>query len=84
MKGSEAVNDIGMDRMSPGERGIIFSVSHNGEIYRRMRELGFSVGSELECVGRAPFGEPCAYRVKGAVFALRKRDAKAVRVTLTD
>ena len=74
--------DITIDRMSPGERAIILFLSHGGDMRRRMCEIGFSPGSELECIGRAPFGDPCAYLVKGAVFAVRHSDASHVHARL--
>lgn len=74
------VNEISIDKMSPGERGRVLRLTHIGDMRRRMSEIGFSRGAELECVGVSPLGDPRAYLVKGAVFAVRQSDAKGVLV----
>lgn len=66
--------------MMPGERGVILSILHKGDMRRRLIEIGFSPGSKIECMGYSPLGEPKAYRVKGAVFALRDSDARSIIV----
>ena len=47
---------------------------------RRLWELGFIPGAGVECLGQSPLGDPRAYRVRGAVLALRQRDARAVEI----
>jgi len=37
-------------------------------------------GTKIRCVLRSPLGDPAAYRIRGAVIAIRKEDAKNVRV----
>lgn len=45
---------------------------------RRLQDLGMVPGAFVECVGISPLGDPAAYRIRGAVIALRRRDAQAV------
>lgn len=45
---------------------------------RRMIDLGIVEGTKIECVGRSPSGDPSAYMIRGAVIAIRKRDAKNI------
>ncbi len=48
----------------------------------RLVELGFVAGEAVEVIGEArPGGDPMAVRVGGTCFALRRREAAAVRVT---
>lgn len=42
---------------------------------RRLLDLGFTVGTEVQCLYRSPLGDPTAYLVRGAVIALRQEDA---------
>ena len=51
-----------------------------GAMGRRLRELGFLEGESVTCVGVSPLGDPHAYRVCGAVIALRNADADRVEV----
>lgn len=49
------------------------------ELERRLIELGFIEGVELEVLHEAPFGgDPIAVRVGSATVALRRRDAMAI------
>ena len=76
------MNELSADVMLPGERGVVLSLSHTGDARRRMLEIGFSPGSEIECVGISPLGDPRAYLVKGAVFAVRGCDASGIVVKM--
>ena len=46
----------------------------------RLYALGCTPGSMVTCVAVSPLGDPRAYRLKGTVIVLRKRDAAAVEV----
>lgn len=70
-----------MDRLcdlSPGEQGRVASLCTRGPIRRRLLELGLIEGTRVECLCRSPGGDPSAYRIRGAVIALRKKDAAGV------
>jgi Fe2+ transport system protein FeoA len=41
----------------------------------RLLDLGFTPGEEITVVQHAPLGDPLVVRVRGAVLALRKREA---------
>lgn len=46
----------------------------------RLRDIGFSEGCEVRCVGRSPLGDPSAFSVRGAVIALRREDSACIDV----
>jgi ferrous iron transport protein A len=79
-----------LSALRKGERGIVLGVVEDGEslgdaqastIARRLLELGFVPGAELEVVATIwPGDDPLAVRVGGSMFALRKREAQSVRV----
>lgn len=49
------------------------------EMERRLIEMGFIEGAELEVLHEGPFGrDPIAVRVGTATVALRRRDAMAI------
>ena len=62
------------------ERAYITSVGGQSDMVRRLRELGFLPGTAVCCELVSPAGSPAAYRVRGALIALRKRDADMVVV----
>jgi ferrous iron transport protein A len=53
-----------------------------GELERRLIELGFTEGASVEILHEGIFGrDPIAVRVNGATVALRRREAMAILVT---
>lgn len=69
-----------LSKLEIGEKGIIAANCLAGNIRRRLYDLGFTEGSEIECVGNSIFSNPRAYLVKGAVIALRNTDASRIIV----
>lgn len=65
-------------QLAPGHRAWVGELSAQGELRRRLRDLGFVPGAQVECLGKSPLGDPAAYRVRGAVVALRRRDAQLI------
>ena len=79
-----------LSSLSQGEHATVLTVIDDGQslgdeqastIARRLLELGFVPGAELEVVARMwPGDDPLAVRVGGSMFALRRREAPAIRV----
>jgi ferrous iron transport protein A len=54
----------------------------NGELERRLVELGFTEGASIEVLHEGAIGrDPIAVRVNAATVALRRREAMAILVT---
>lgn len=49
---------------------------------RRMLDLGLIKGTKIKPVFISPSGDPTAYEVRGSLIAIRKNDAKLIKVTL--
>lgn len=81
---------VSLSSLQQGERGTVMAVIEDGQslgdeqastIARRLLELGFVPGAELEVVARMwPGDDPLAIRVGGSMFALRRHEAQAIRV----
>lgn len=65
-----------------GDTAMVDSLDLTGAIRRRVQELGLIPGTKITCVRVAPSGSPAAYGIRGAVVALRRRDAMNIRVSL--
>ena len=72
--------ETSLDRLPPDRRAVVQEVFAQGAQRRRLQELGFVTGAQVECVGTSPLGDPRAYQLRGTVIALRRRDARPVRV----
>ena len=62
-----------------GERARVAALLTEGG--RRMQDIGLIEGTEVECVQKSPAGDPVAYRIRGALIALRAEDSARVLVT---
>lgn len=63
-----------------GKSAHILRVPGRDAMSRRLLDIGFTPGTPVTCLYKAPGGDPRAYLVRGAVIALRKEDARAVEI----
>lgn len=64
----------------PGEKGTIRALKAEGSMRRRLQDLGLIEGTEVECVGQSPCGDPLCFLIRGAVIAIRKTDGRKIFV----
>jgi ferrous iron transport protein A len=73
-----------IERLSRGEVATISAIDRAGldpETARRLHELGFDEGVDVELLHRAPFGgDPLAVRVGNMVVALRRSMARLIEI----
>jgi len=55
-------------------------LASTGSIRRRLLDIGLVEDTEVECLGRSPAGDPCAYLIRGAVIAIRSEDCRDILV----
>ena len=63
-----------------GERARVASLRSRGSMRRRLQDIGLIEGTEVECVQKSPAGDPVAYRIRGALIALRSEDSSNILV----
>ena len=68
---------IGSNRLNIDEEAVVAKI---GEKSRRLKDLGLVEGTKVKCVLRSPLGDPYAYKIRGAVVAIRKEDASQIMV----
>ena len=68
-------------RLHESGRVVRISPACRGLERRRLMDLGIIPGTEVEAEIRSPVGDPTAYRVRGAVIALRREQADQVLIT---
>jgi len=63
-----------------GERGTVLGISPacRGAERRRLLDLGVLRGATVQAEYRSPSGDPTAYRIRDALIALRKEQAKYI------
>lgn len=66
--------------LAPGEEATVVSLESTGSIRRRLLDIGLIKGTNIECIGKSPAGDPRAYLIRGAVIALRNNDCENILV----
>ena len=69
---------IPLCRIDVGERVLVKRINVRGSMRRRFLDIGLVEDTSVECVGRSPSGDPSAYRIRGAVIAIREEDCIGV------
>lgn len=81
--------DLRLDTLRKGQRARVTGVDEagvvttlpSGELERRMIEMGLVEGARIEVLHEAfPGGDPIAIRVNEHTLALRRNEARAVRI----
>ena len=75
---------IMMRKMKRNQSGVIKSVKANGELGRRIRDMGLVPGAEITVQGRAPLYDPVALRVMGFTLSLRNNEADYIEVEVNE
>lgn len=55
--------------------GIVNNLDCNGNIRRRLLDLGLVKGTKITPVFKSPSGDPTAYEIRKTLIALRKEDS---------
>ena len=71
-------NIYSLYKLPVGQTARVEELRLNGSIRRRMQDIGLIEGTPVECLQKSPSGDPVAYLIRGAVIALRGRDAGGV------
>jgi len=71
---------INMRQMAVGQIGKISTIRANGELGRRIRDMGIVPGTEIRIQGRAPLNDPVAVRLIGFTLTLRNNEADHIDV----
>jgi ferrous iron transport protein A len=61
-----------------GERAIILDVDNTHPSFRRLLEIGFTPGQEIELVNSSVFNDPLAFSLRGTLIAIRKHEADCI------
>jgi ferrous iron transport protein A len=73
---------VPMRKMRVNQKGRVKSVNCNGELGRRIRDMGLVPGADVIVIGRAPLKDPVAIRLKGYTMTLRNDEADYITVDI--
>ena len=74
----------GLIELSVGDRAIVAELAPTLDplVARRLADLGFAPGTQIEVLRRAPLGDPVIYRICGYEIALRAAQTRFINVEL--
>ena len=73
---------VNMRQMSVNQTGTIKAVKANGEMGRRIRDMGLVPGTEVKIQGRAPLNDPVSLRIMGFTLTLRNNEADYIEMVV--
>ena len=72
-----------LSELKTGEKGIIVKVMGHGGFRKRIIEMGFIKGKEIEVLLNAPLQDPVKYKLMGYEVSLRHQEAEMIEVVST-
>lgn len=70
--------------LQPGQAGTVKTLHSEGLERRRMMDLGIVPGTVIVAEIQSPLRDPVAYRVRGALIALRQEQAALIELADED
>ena len=71
---------MNLRQMKSKQSGTIAAISAEGEMGRRIRDMGLVPGTHITVQGRAPLYDPVALRLMGFTLTLRNSEADFIDV----
>lgn len=72
--------EMRLSELRTGDKGVIVKVMGRGAFRKRIIEMGFIRGKEVDVIQNAPLKDPIHYRVMGYDVSLRRIDAAMIEV----
>jgi ferrous iron transport protein A len=69
-----------LDKLKPGEMGVIETVGGEGALRRRLLDMGLTPGTKVSVRKVAPMGDPLELSLRGYELTLRGDDARIIRM----
>lgn len=69
-----------VNELKLGEIGIVNNIIGEEGIKRRLLDLGLIEGTNIKPVLVSPSGDPRAFEFRGSLIAIRKEDAKNIKI----
>ena len=71
---------VSLRSLAKGQKAVIASITVEGELGRRIRDMGLVPGAVVQVIGHAPLNDPVALRLMGFTLTLRNREADYIQV----
>jgi ferrous iron transport protein A len=75
---------VTLDELPRSCRAVVTGLDAHGAERRRLMDLGVLPGVEVTAEDTSPLGDPTAYRIRGTLVALRRRQARGIQVAFRE
>lgn len=73
-----------LDKIKPGNGGIIKSVGGQGALRRRLLDMGLTPKTKIKVTKIAPMGDPMELFLRGYVLTIRLDDAAKIEMIVEE
>jgi Fe2+ transport system protein FeoA len=74
------MGNLTLDKLEIGMAATVTRLNSSGANRRRLMDLGILPGTCLHAELKSPLGDPIAFRVRGALIALRREQARQIEI----
>lgn len=74
------MKNITLDNLPLNKKGLIKEINCNGNIKRRLLDLGLISNTPIVPVFKSVSGDPTAFEIRNTIIAIRKEEASLINV----
>ena len=75
---------VPLSSLNIGQSGVVRLLEGQGEIKRRLMDMGITRGTSIAVHKLAPLGDPMELHLRGYSLSLRKKDAEKIKIVVQD
>ena len=75
---------VPLSSLNIGQSGVVRLLEGQGEIKRRLMDMGITRGTSISVHKLAPLGDPIELHLRGYSLSLRKEDAEKIKIVVQD
>lgn len=75
---------VPLSSLNIGQSGVVRLLEGQGEIKRRLMDMGITRGTSISVHKLAPLGDPMELHLRGYSLSLRKKDAEKIKIVVQD
>ena len=69
-----------LNQLNLNEMAVINKIETQGDMRRRLLDIGLVENTKVKCVCISPQGDPKAYLIRGSVIAIRNVDSREILI----
>lgn len=73
-------DEFELARLPMGKKAEVVNIGTGGLMRNRLLDLGLVPETIVEAIRKSPAGDPVAYKIRGAVIALRVEESRQITV----